>query len=551
MPLPLSTFNTETVSGALKQAVEAGRAKQAVTRTVFDNVDARTRLEAFTAAGNHTEKTISVIQSKVHNAIENGTSFEDFKKSLTPELLARTTAPDLVYENAINNAYHRARYESQRDIKTFKPFLRYVTFGDDRVRPNHKILNGRVSRQDDPFWSLNYPPNGHRCRCTARAVSNRDLDRLGLTSRTMGQIEQDANNEQARASVPETKRIRPLADKGWRASFRYGEPMSEALIKDLRKFETASYFCIETPSSVGKEVFKQPLSLKNTPPGRALSAKEAVAEMKMFTHNVNMKGIGLDSLNEINATLYEAKELYGLKKYVSIDTAMKHKYATAEASGAVLRFNRELCHSTKLFEERAAKTVVSIAKNKDKIKEIEAALATYETKIQEAIQHSKVNNIPLNKNYVYMQTKKIKREYEEILLRLNNTVVSSVSSSTLANTTVHEIGHSLLAQKEPNLYDVLSSGVVRSKRGGLSKSFNPTMYNILVPAKLEKYPTFKKYNIDKWFSDPSHQKIRREVLGYYSNTNAHEYLAESFSAYHQGKTIHPDVKAFIEERLIK
>lgn len=544
MPLPLSTFNTERVTGPLKQALEAGRAKQAITRSVFDNVDARTRLESFTAAGTHTEKVISTIQSKVHDAIEAGISFEDFKKRLSPEVLAGITAPELVYENAINNAYHRARYESQRDIKTFKPFLRYHTFGDERVRPNHRILNGRVARQDDPFWAVNYPPNGHRCRCTARAISNKDLERQGLTARTMGQIEQDVNNEQARAGIPESKRIRPLADKGWRASFRYGEPMSEALIKDLKKFEISSYYCIETPSKVGQEVFKQPLSLKNTPPGRALSAKDALAETRMFAKNVSLPGIELDALNEINAALYESRELYGLKKYVYIDTAMTHKQATAEANGARLSFNKKYCHSSKQFKERGIKTAESIAKNAERIKEVEKAIDNYEASIQKLIQESKAKGVIVSQNWAYKQTKKLKREMEEMLLRLNNTVVQSVSSGKLTDTVIHEVSHSLLAQKEPVLNVILNSG-----RAG--KKFNPAMYEILVKSKLESLPRFKKYNLEKWFSDPSHQKIRREVLGYYSNTNAHEYLAESFSAFHQGKTIHPDVKAFIEERLIK
>lgn len=51
------------------------------------------------------------------------------------------------------------------------PNLVYRTVGDDRVRPDHAILNGIVKPVDDPFWRTYYPPNGWRCRCTVMNTS--------------------------------------------------------------------------------------------------------------------------------------------------------------------------------------------------------------------------------------------------------------------------------------------------------------------------------------------------------------------------------------------
>lgn len=45
------------------------------------------------------------------------------------------------------------------------PNLRYETVGDERVREEHKTMDGAVYPLDSPFWDTYYPPNGWRCRC--------------------------------------------------------------------------------------------------------------------------------------------------------------------------------------------------------------------------------------------------------------------------------------------------------------------------------------------------------------------------------------------------
>ena len=43
--------------------------------------------------------------------------------------------------------------------------LTYSTAGDDKVRPDHAVLDGVTLPVEDPFWSYAYPPNGWNCRC--------------------------------------------------------------------------------------------------------------------------------------------------------------------------------------------------------------------------------------------------------------------------------------------------------------------------------------------------------------------------------------------------
>lgn len=45
------------------------------------------------------------------------------------------------------------------------PNLRYETAGDERVRTDHRLLDGAVHPVSADFWDTWMPPNGWRCRC--------------------------------------------------------------------------------------------------------------------------------------------------------------------------------------------------------------------------------------------------------------------------------------------------------------------------------------------------------------------------------------------------
>jgi SPP1 gp7 family putative phage head morphogenesis protein len=67
--------------------------------------------------------------------------------------------------------------QEQRDVF---PWLQYQTKGDGRVRAEHDRLNGIVLPVDDPFWSAYYPPNGWRCRCSVKPLTDAQLEKQNL-----------------------------------------------------------------------------------------------------------------------------------------------------------------------------------------------------------------------------------------------------------------------------------------------------------------------------------------------------------------------------------
>lgn len=64
-------------------------------------------------------------------------------------------------------AYNAGRWNADQhpDVQEILWGYKYVTTGDDRVRPVHEALDGVTLPKDDPFWKTFWPPNGWSCRC--------------------------------------------------------------------------------------------------------------------------------------------------------------------------------------------------------------------------------------------------------------------------------------------------------------------------------------------------------------------------------------------------
>ena len=86
----------------------------------------------------------------------------------------------IIFDTNIRMAYARGQWERIARVAEARPFLRYVTVGDNRVRDEHRPWHGTVLRWDHPFWKTHYPPNGWACRCTVQQYSADDLKTFGF-----------------------------------------------------------------------------------------------------------------------------------------------------------------------------------------------------------------------------------------------------------------------------------------------------------------------------------------------------------------------------------
>ena len=80
----------------------------------------------------------------------------------------------------IQTAYSAGRYRRQRETIAALPYWRYSAVLDARTRPSHREMDGVVYRADHPIWRRIYPPNGFNCRCSIRALTEREVRARGL-----------------------------------------------------------------------------------------------------------------------------------------------------------------------------------------------------------------------------------------------------------------------------------------------------------------------------------------------------------------------------------
>jgi SPP1 gp7 family putative phage head morphogenesis protein len=154
---------------------------------------------AFTVAKVMRMDVLQDMHDGIQDALDNGITFQEFKKNLEPQLKAKgwwgevvneatgevaTVGPwrlRTIFDQNVQTAYNVGRYRSQMANVAARPYWQYVAVMDARTRPAHAALNGMTFRADDPFWESYYPPNGWRCRCRVRALDDGNIAERGIT----------------------------------------------------------------------------------------------------------------------------------------------------------------------------------------------------------------------------------------------------------------------------------------------------------------------------------------------------------------------------------
>lgn len=149
-----------------------------VTKEIFDGLSAQYKSDAFTLAGAADLRLIGKIRDALADVAKDGGTAQDFEAAVNKltddagvaQLNAFTL--DTAFNTAMQRAYSLGRYEQMSDetTKGVFPFWQYWTVGDDRVRPEHRVIDQFTARADDPVWMKIYPPNGFNCRCSVVPV---------------------------------------------------------------------------------------------------------------------------------------------------------------------------------------------------------------------------------------------------------------------------------------------------------------------------------------------------------------------------------------------
>lgn len=159
---------------------------------------------AFTVAKGMEFDVLENIKQEVQKAINQGTTFNDFKKNLKPVLkqlgwwgqkdmtdpstgetkrvqLGSTRRLKTIFDTNLRTARAAGQWERIQRTQKALPYLVYELGPSENHRAQHVRWSRLVLRADDPFWQKHFPPNGWGCKCRVRQISAMAARKLGIT----------------------------------------------------------------------------------------------------------------------------------------------------------------------------------------------------------------------------------------------------------------------------------------------------------------------------------------------------------------------------------
>lgn len=212
--LPAFAFSTSAYQGA----IDFLRARLEMSPKDLKKLEKTYHAEALRVlktASNAVEKRL---QKTILKAVEEGMTRKQGVNLLRKAFALEGLTPDnsytleAIFRTQTQMAYSAGQWNADQDpaVQEILWGYRYVTVGDDRVRPEHVGFDGVTLPKDDPFWNINFPPCGWGCRCTAIPLFDKE-DKV----------------RPPKSVIVDGKRVKPEADEGFR--FNPGKVFRDAM----------------------------------------------------------------------------------------------------------------------------------------------------------------------------------------------------------------------------------------------------------------------------------------------------------------------------------
>lgn len=142
--------------------------------------------EALRVLSTATASVEKALQATMVEIVESGSTVRQGTTKLAEVFVKNGISPrnsftlEAIFRTQVQIGYSAGQWMQEQDpaIQEILWGYKYVTVGDDRVRPNHAAIDGVTLPKDDPFWEENRPPNGWACRCQAIPIYDRQRSKL-------------------------------------------------------------------------------------------------------------------------------------------------------------------------------------------------------------------------------------------------------------------------------------------------------------------------------------------------------------------------------------
>jgi SPP1 gp7 family putative phage head morphogenesis protein len=172
---------------AMKEAQAFWRDKLMLSPAEFRQLSDEAKVQAFAVSGLARGDELTTVFNALQRSLDEGTAFQDFKKDCKGILEKRgwkNRRIENIFRTNVQTAYSVGRYEQMKRVVKSRPYWMYDAVGDQRTRPTHAALDGKVFKADSPFWDTWQPPNGFMCRCSVSSLSERQVKARNLKVET-------------------------------------------------------------------------------------------------------------------------------------------------------------------------------------------------------------------------------------------------------------------------------------------------------------------------------------------------------------------------------
>lgn len=156
-----------------------------MSRAEFDLLPEWARARAFTAARIAGDHALRDLQDSVGRALFSGQTLREWLSGDYERIAARYGRPGAThaaYEDMLFRTNQQAAVMAGRYSETFSPewiamapYWQYLAIDDARTRTEHRALDGKVFRKDDPMARRYLPPTGFNCRCHVLELTAKDV----------------------------------------------------------------------------------------------------------------------------------------------------------------------------------------------------------------------------------------------------------------------------------------------------------------------------------------------------------------------------------------
>lgn len=174
-----------------KEQIDFFRSKVDLPTRAWTDVYTVEHDSAFVVAGASKRDLLADLRGAVEKAVTAGTTLEQFRADFDQVVAkhgwqyngGRGWRTRVIYETNLRQSYNAGREAQMADpaLRKRRPFGLYRHGDSAHPRPQHLAWDGTVLPLDDPWWSTHSPQNGWGCKCKKFMLSQRDVDRQGLS----------------------------------------------------------------------------------------------------------------------------------------------------------------------------------------------------------------------------------------------------------------------------------------------------------------------------------------------------------------------------------